>query len=428
MRVLVIGAGGREHALCWLIRERAPATELYCAPGSPGTEECGESVAIDASDIEGLRRFAAERGIDLTVVGPELPLSLGVVDAFRERGLRIFGPSRAAARLESSKVFAKEFMHRHGVPTSDFVVTDDRDIARRAAERFGLPAVLKADGLAAGKGVLIVSSPEELEVALDVFFVDRRFGPAGARVLIEPFVLGEEVSFIGFCDGRRVLPLATSKDYKRIGDDDAGPNTGGMGAHSPAGIVSREQVSEIMSEVMERTVAGMAADGTPFSGVLYAGLMMSPEGPQVLEFNVRLGDPEAQALLLRLEEDPVDLFAAGADGDFGRSELAFSSGASACLVLANQGYPAKAASGDAIEGIEAARACEGVAVFHAGTDRRDGQVIATGGRVLNVCADGDDLDQALARAYDGAARIHWPAKTMRSDIGRRVLGMGAGLS
>lgn len=428
MRVLVIGNGGREHALCWLIRERAPATELYCAPGSPGIGECSERVTIDVADVDRLVRFAADREIGLTVVGPELPLSLGIVDAFRERGLRIFGPCRASARLESSKVFAKEFMRRHGVPTSDFVVADDRDSARRAAERFGLPAVLKADGLAAGKGVLIVSSPQELEAALDVFFVDRRFGAAGARVLVEPFVRGEEVSFIGFCDGRRVLPLATSKDYKRVGDDDAGPNTGGMGAHSPAGIVTEEQIDEIMTDVMERTVAGMAEDGTPFAGVLYAGLMMSPDGPRVLEFNVRLGDPEAQALLLRLEEDPVDLFASGADGDFGRSRLAFRSGASACLVLANRGYPGNAASGDEIVGIDVAQAKEGVVVFHAGTGRRDGQIVATGGRVLNVCAVGDDLGQALARAYDGAARIHWRSKAMRSDIGRRVLGMGAVLS
>ncbi len=428
MRVLVVGSGGREHAICWLIRERAPATELYCAPGSPGIEECGESVAIEVSDIECLGRFAAERGIDLTVVGPELPLALGIVDAFRERGLRIFGPSRAAARLESSKVFAKEFMQRHGVPTSDFVVADDRDGVRRAARRFGLPAVLKADGLAAGKGVLIVSSPEEMETALDVFFVDRRFGAAGARVLVEPFVTGEEVSFIGLCDGRRVLPLATSKDYKRVGADDVGPNTGGMGAHSPSGIVTGEQVDEIMTDVMERTVAGMAADGTPFTGVLYAGLMMSPDGPCVLEFNVRLGDPEAQALLLRLEEEPVDLLAAGADGDFGRSGLAFRSGAAACLVLANEGYPGKAASGDVIEGIDAARAGAGVVVFHAGAERRNGRIIAAGGRVLNVCAVGDDLGQALGRAYEAAAHVHWPAKAMRPDIGRRVLAMERVLS
>lgn len=383
-------------------------------------------MALDVTDVDGLARFAADHGIDLTVVGPEVPLSLGVVDAFRERGLPIFGPTRAAARLESSKVFAKEFMRRHGVPTCDFDVTADRESARRAAERFGLPAVLKADGLAAGKGVLIVSTPAELETALDEFFVERRFGDAGARILIEPFVPGEEVSFIGFCDGRQVLPLATSKDYKRIGDGDSGPNTGGMGAHSPAGVVSDGEVSRIMREVMERTVAGMAADGTPFSGVLYAGLMMSPDGPQVLEFNVRLGDPEAQALLLRLEEDPVDLFLAGAAGDFGRSELAFRAGASACLVLANRGYPGKAASGDPIEGIEDARACEGVVVFHAGTGRNGDAVIATGGRVLNVCAVGDDLGQALERAYGAAARIHWASKAMRSDIGRRVLDGGAG--
>ena len=383
-------------------------------------------MALDVTDVDGLARFAAERGIDLTVVGPEVPLSLGVVDAFRERGLPIFGPTRAAARLESSKVFAKEFMRRHGVPTCDFVVTNHRDNARRAAKRFGLPAVLKADGLAAGKGVLIVSTPSDLEAALDEFFVERRFGDAGARILIEPFVAGEEVSFIGFCDGRRVLPLATSKDYKRIGDGDSGPNTGGMGAHSPAGIVSDGDALRIMKDVMERTVAGMAADGTPFSGVLYAGLMMSPDGPQVLEFNVRLGDPEAQALLLRLDEDPVDLFLAGAGGDFGRAELAFRAGASACLVLANRGYPGKAASGDRIEGIEEARAREGVVVFHAGTDRNGDAVIATGGRVLNVCAVGNDLAQALERAYGAADLIRWPSRAMRSDIGRRVLEGGAG--
>ncbi|MCY3930286.1 MAG: phosphoribosylamine--glycine ligase [Acidobacteria bacterium] len=427
LRVLVIGNGGREHALCWLIGERSPETELYCAPGSPGTEECGESVALDVTDIDGLARFAAERRIDLAVVGPEVPLSLGVVDAFRERGLAIFGPTRAAARLESSKVLAKEFMRRHGVPTCDFEVTGDRDAARRAAERFGLPAVLKADGLAAGKGVLIVSTLAELEAALDGFFVERRFGDAGDRILIEPFVPGEEVSFIGFCDGRRVLPLATSKDYKRVGDGDSGPNTGGMGAHSPAGIVSDGEVDRIMREVMEPTVAGMAAEGTPFSGVLYAGLMMSPDGPQVLEFNTRLGDPEAQALLLRLDEDPVDLFLAGAGGDFGRSQLAFRAGASACLVLANRGYPGKASSGDLIEGIEDARACEGVVVFHAGTGRNGGAVTATGGRVLNVCAVGEDLGQALERAYGAAALIRWPSKAMRSDIGRRVLDGGAGV-
>ncbi len=399
---------------------------LYCAPGSPGTEECGESVPLQVTDVDGLARFAAEAGIDLTVVGPELPLSLGVVDVFRERGLAIFGPTRAAARLESSKVFAKEFMRRHGVPTCDFRVADDRGAARRAVERFGLPAVLKADGLAAGKGVLIVAAASDLDAALDEFFVERRFGAAGARVLIEPFVPGEEVSFIGFCDGRRVLPLATSRDYKRIGDGDSGPNTGGMGAHSPSGIVSEADLDRIMHEVMERTVAGMAADGTPFSGVLYAGLMMSPDGPRVLEFNVRLGDPEAQALLLRLDEDPVALFRAGAAGDFGRSALAFRAGASACIVLANRGYPGEAAAGDPIEGIEDARAREGVVVFHAGTDRRDGAVIAAGGRVLNVCAAGDDLPQALERAYGAAARIRWPARTMRSDIGRRVLEAASG--
>ncbi len=407
------------------MRERSPNTRIFCAPGSPGTEQCAESVPVDAADVDGLAAFAEEREIDLTVVGPELPLSLGVVDVFRDRGLAIFGPTREAAQLESSKVYAKEFMRRHGVPTCDFEVATDREASRRAAERFGLPAVLKADGLAAGKGVLIVSSAAELDAALDEFFVEQRFGAAGARILVEPFVPGEEVSFIGFCDGRRVLPLATSKDYKRIGDGDSGPNTGGMGAHSPAGFVSDADLRRIMAEVMERTVEGMAADGVPFSGVLYAGLMMSPAGPQVLEFNVRLGDPEAQALLLRLEDDPVDLFLSGAAGDFGRSELGFRAGASACLVLANRGYPGKPVAGDEILGIADAEAREGVTVFHAGTARNGDRVIATGGRVLNVCAVGADLAEALDRACAAADCVRWPSKRMRTDIGRRMVAAGA---
>ncbi len=383
---------------------------------------------VDVTDTSGLARFAEERRVDLTIVGPELPLSLGIVDVFRDRGLPIFGPTRRAAELESSKIFAKEFMRRHDVPTSAFEIVADRDAARRASERFGLPTVLKADGLAAGKGVFIAEDAMELEAGLDIFFTERRFGAAGERVLVEPFVVGEEVSFIGLSDGRRVLPLATSKDYKRILDGDAGPNTGGMGAHSPAGIVSADEVAVIMSDVMERTVAGMAAEDAPFVGVLYAGLMMSPDGPQVLEFNVRLGDPEAQALLLRLDEDPAALFAAGAAGDFGREQLAFHDGASACLVLANRGYPGAVAAGDVIQGIETARSVAGAVVFHAGTARRNGEVVAAGGRVLNVCAAGADLAEALDRAYRAADRIHWPAKTMRSDIGRRVLEVQAGSS
>jgi phosphoribosylamine--glycine ligase len=361
------------------------------------------------------------------VVGPELPLTLGLADELARRDLPVFGPSREAARLEGSKVFAKELMARHDIPTADFEVVHDVAEARKAAKAFGLPVVLKADGLASGKGVIIPETQEELDEALAVFFEERRFGASADRLVVERFLEGEEVSFIGLSDGRRILPLATSKGYKRIGDGDTGPNTGGMGAHSPAGLVSRDLAEEIMKSVMIPTVRGMAAENRTFRGVLYAGLVLTDDGPKVLEFNVRLGDPEAQALLLRIEGDLLPVLAAGAEGDFGDHRVRFSSDAAACIVLASSGYPGKPVKGEAIHGIEAARSHEGVEVFHAGTrlDGEDGKtLVASGGRVLSVCARAPRLVEALRRAYAASAEIGWPSKVLRQDIGRRVLEAG----
>ncbi len=421
MRVLVVGGGGREHALCHALRRGAGELELFCAPGNPGIGELAANVPIAIDEVQRLADFATELAIDLTVVGPELPLSLGVVDEFEERGLLIFGPRQAAARLESSKAFAKEFMRRHDIPTADADLVYDRYQAEAAVERLGLPLVLKADGLAGGKGVLLARDRAELDLALRVFFDDRRFAQAATQVVVEDFLDGEEVSFMALSDGRRVLPLATSKDYKRLLDGDLGPNTGGMGAHSPAGVMRSEDIARVLTEVMHRAVVGMADEGNPFRGVLYAGIMLTADGPKVLEFNALFGDPECQALLLRFDGDLGSLLRAGARGDFGVDRLHFRREAAACVVLASRGYPDKPARGEAITGIEAARRHEGVSVYHAGTRMEAGRLLADGGRVLNVCATGADLREALRRSYAAAAEIEWPAKTLRYDVGRKVI-------
>ena len=421
MKLLVIGSGGREHALCWKLRQSPLLTELYCAPGNPGIGEIADLVPTAPEEIHALADFAADLSIDLTVVGPELTLTLGLVDEFVRRSLPVFGPNRAAAELEGSKVFAKGFMQRHGIPTAPSRVVHDADSAAKAVHQLGLPAVLKADGLAAGKGVLIVRDEEELRQAVETFFEERRFGAAGERVLVEPFLEGEEVSFLALSDGERLIPFATSKDYKRIGDGDSGPNTGGMGAHSPSLLLSAEQCAEVMERVMRPTVAGMAAEGRRFVGVLYAGLMITADGPQVLEFNVRFGDPEAQALLLRVEGDLLPVLAAGAAGDFGGHRLRFRKAAAACIVLASAGYPARPAKGEEITGLERAGALPGVEIFHAGTREEGEKILTAGGRVLDVCASAPQLADALKRAYLAAAEIEWPSKVMRLDVGRRVL-------
>jgi phosphoribosylamine--glycine ligase len=422
MKVLVVGSGGREHALCWHLREHSPGVEVFCAPGNGGIAAVAEPVSIAVDEVQALADFAEEVEIGLTVVGPELPLALGLVDELQSRGLRAFGPTRAAAQLESSKVFAKEFMRRWRIPTPDFAVAHDAAEARAAAERFGLPVVLKADGLASGKGVLLVHDEQQLEAAVRQLFGERRFGAAADRVVVETLLTGEEVSFICLTDGERVLPMATSKDYKRIGENDTGENTGGMGAHSPSGVVDARVAATVVEHVLQTAVSGMAEEGIPFVGFLYAGIMLTDYGPKVLEFNVRLGDPEAQALLLRLTTDLVPAMMSAVRGGFEVRRLDFRQEAAACLVLAAEGYPGRPVKGARIEGIARAEQQPGARVFHSATARTGGGYVVAGGRVLNVCATGADLHQALQRAYSAAAEVSWPGYQMRPDIGRRVLG------
>jgi phosphoribosylamine--glycine ligase len=422
MKVLVVGAGAREHALCWKLRQSPLLKDLYCAPGNPGISRLADLVPVAPEEIHRLADFASDLRLDLTIVGPELPLTLGIADEFGRRGLPIFAPSQRAAEIEGSKVFAKQFMERHGIPTAPFSVVHDAAEARAACSRFGFPVVIKADGLAAGKGVLIVEGEEDLEAAVVTLFEERRFGASSDRAVVEQFIPGEEVSFMALSDGERLLPLAIAKDYKRIGDGDTGPNTGGMGSHSPGGLPSGEAAAEIVETVMRTTIAGLAEEGRPFVGVLYAGMMLTADGPKVLEFNARLGDPEAQALLLRLEDDLLPILAAAAAGDFDQvRRLRFRKEAAACIVLASRGYPGRPATGEVISGLE--RAAElGAEVFHASTQRGPrGELLTAGGRVLSVCALGPDLVGALKRAYAAVAEIHWPARIFRRDIGRRVL-------
>jgi len=428
MRVLVVGGGGREHALCWKLSESPKLSRLYCAPGNPGIGEIAERVPIAVEQISRLADFAAEQRIDLTVVGPEVPLALGLADELAARGLAVFGPSRLAAELEGSKVFAKLFMARHGIPTARFALAHSPDEARAAQATFGFPVVVKADGLAAGKGVFLPGDSEEFDQALAAIFGERRFGEAGDRVVIEEYLPGEEVSFMGLSDGKRVLPLATAKDYKRIGDGDTGPNTGGMGCHSPSGILSAEQAAEVVERVLKPTVAGMAAEGRRFVGVVYAGLMITQEGPQVLEFNARFGDPEAQVLMMRLQDDLLAVLTAGASGRFEQERLMFRPEAAAAIVLASPGYPDRPTTGEPIRALDRAEALPGVRIFHAGTATREAEdsgdgptLVSAGGRVLNVCALGADLSEALDRAYAAVPAIDWPGKAFRRDIGRRVL-------
>jgi phosphoribosylamine--glycine ligase len=426
MKVLVVGGGGREHALCWKLAQSPLLSKLYCAPGNPGIDSVAEAVDLGAEDVDGLTDFVVSRGVDLTVVGPEVPLTLGLADALVERGRAVFGPSREAARLEGSKVFAKEFMRRHGIATAEFEVVDSLTAARRAVATFGLPVVLKADGLAAGKGVLIPGDEAELEAALGALFVDRRFGASADRVIVEECLTGEEVSLIALSDGRRLQSFLTTKDYKRIGEGDVGPNTGGMGAHCPSGVLPEEDAARLAGDVLQPVVDGMAAEGHPFVGVLYGGLMLTDGGPKVLEYNVRFGDPECQPLMLRLSGDLLPVLRAAAAGNFGGERLEFNAGAAACVVLASSGYPGPPATGDAITGLEGLADPSTSVLFHAGTSRRaDGAVVASGGRVINACARGGDLGEALERAYALAATVDWPAKTLRRDIGRRILETGS---
>ncbi len=425
MRVLVVGSGAREHAIVHAIRRSQGVAAVFAAPGNPGIGEAADLLALAADDLPSLAEAAADLRIDLTIVGPELPLALGIADEFERRGLRLFGPTRAAAELEASKVFAKEFCGRHGIPTAQSETVTSLDEARRATSRFGLPLVLKADGLAAGKGVFIVTSTDQLDEVLDGFFVARRFGEAGQKVLVEELLTGDELSYMVLSDGTRLVPLATSHDYKRALDGDRGGNTGGMGSHSPS-VLAPGTTRRILEDIVRPTVAGMASEGRTYRGVLYVGLMLTENGPRVLEFNCRLGDPEAQSILLRLDDDLAGVMRAAADEQLAVSALAWRREAAATVVLSAAGYPGSPRRGDVITGVEEAMALPGVTVYHAGT-RRDGDLLVTaGGRVLSVCGRGSDLREAVATAYRGVDKIRFEGRHYRTDIGADSLAKLAG--
>ena len=422
MKVLVVGGGGREHALVWKLGQSAHVTKMYCAPGNAGIAQHAESVDLAADDLGGLAAFAETERIDLTVVGPELPLSLGIVDLFEARGLRVFGPNRAAARLEASKAFTKALLHEHGVPTADFGVFDDADEAARYLDRIDAPVVVKADGLAAGKGVLICTSRGEARDAAATIMRDRRFGEAGTRVVIEEFLEGEEASFLAFTDGRYILPLASTQDYKPVFDGDRGPNTGGMGAYSPTPVVTPELAERIVDDVLTPVVRGLNARNVIYKGVLYAGLMIHAGRAKVLEFNVRFGDPECQPLMLRLRSDLFEVMNAVIDGRLDRIRLDWDARPAVCVVLASGGYPGRYEKHLPIAGLDELADWPDGVVFHAGTQRRGDQVVTNGGRVLGVTARGVDISGAVSAAYAAAARISWPGVHYRKDVGQRALG------
>jgi len=426
MRCLVVGGGGREHALAWKLRQSARVDRLWCAPGNAGIAEVADCVPIAVDDVAGLLRFAKEERIDLTVVGPELPLTLGLVDRFTAAGLRAFGPTAAAARLEGSKAFTKELLRQQRVPTAFFGVFSDPDEAAAWVKEVGAPLVVKADGLAGGKGVFICATAAEALEAIDQVMRRRLFGDAGARVVVEEFLEGEEVSFMAITDGTTVLPLATSQDHKRVHDGDQGPNTGGMGAYSPAAIATPALEAQVMRDVIEPVVRGLAKHGIVYTGILYAGLMVHDGRAKVLEFNVRFGDPEAQALLLRLRTDLVDLVERTCDGRLAGTAIEWDPRAAVCVVLAAAGYPGQVERGAPITGLDALADWRDGVVFHAGTKRVDGRLVTDGGRVLGVTALGDTIAGAVRQAYGAVARIRFPGMHHRRDIGHRALAREVG--
>jgi phosphoribosylamine--glycine ligase len=420
MKLLVVGGGGREHALAWKLAASPRVTRVYVAPGNGGTARDRRLTNVPITAIDELADFAAREGIAFTVVGPEAPLAAGIVDVFRARGLRIFGPTREAARLESSKDFAKSFMKRHGIPTAEYRTFTDAFAARRYVEERGAPIVVKADGLAAGKGVVVAQTVEEAKAAIDAMLLGQKLGASGARVVIEDFLAGEEASFIVISDGRHVLALATSQDHKRLRDGDEGPNTGGMGAYSPAPVVTPEVHARVMREVVMPTIRGMAEDGLPYTGFLYAGLMIDGDGaPRVLEFNCRLGDPETQPILMRLKTDLAELLEHAIDGRIDRIDAEWDRRAALGVVIAAAGYPDEPRRGDPILALPADG--EDCVTFHAGTALADGRLVTAGGRVLCVTALGDTLRLAHARAYDAVAQVRFDGMQYRSDIGHRAL-------
>ncbi len=423
MKLLIVGSGGREHALAWKLKQSTEVSEILCAPGNAGTAQVGRNEAVAAEDVGGLLALARRERPGLVVVGPEAPLALGLADGLEAEGFCVFGPKKAAARIESSKAFAKELMREAGIPTAAFGVFGDPEEAKGFVRARGGAFAVKADGLAAGKGVLLCPDPSSAEAAIGEIMERRAFGKAGARCVVEELLEGEEASFLAFVDGERALPLPAAQDHKAVGEGDTGPNTGGMGAYSPAPVMTGALERRALAEVILPAVRTLAARGTPYRGVLYAGLMVKGGDLRVLEFNCRFGDPECQPLLMRMEGDLLPVLLACAKGSLEGAELAFSEEAALCVVMAAQGYPGGYRKGDPIEGLEAAAAAPGVEIFHAGTKREgDGRVVTSGGRVLGVTARGRDIRQAIERAYAAAGRIAWPGAFYRRDIGAKALG------
>ncbi|NPA94782.1 MAG: phosphoribosylamine--glycine ligase [Thermodesulfobacteria bacterium] len=420
--ILVVGSGGREHALCWKFAQSPRVEKVYCAPGNAGIAQDATCVDISASDLKGLLDFAKENSIDITIVGPEAPLADGIVDLFESEGLVCFGPTKDAAQIEASKVFTKDLLQKYKIPTGKYKVFEDPEEAKEFVRKeTGVPVVIKADGLAAGKGVILCFDLQEAFDAIDEVLVKKAFGDAGNRLIVEEFLYGEEASFMAITDGKDVLPLATSQDHKAVFDNDKGPNTGGMGAYSPAPVVNKKLFKRIMKDIMIPTVEAMEAEGHPYKGVLYGGLIIKDGKAKVLEFNCRFGDPEAQPILMRLKTDLLDVVEAAIEGRLKDLELEWDDRAAVCVVLASGGYPGKYEKGKVIHGLEEVEKMKDVMVFHAGTALKDGKFVTAGGRVLGVTALGDTIKEAIDRAYEAVSKISWEGMHYRKDIGQKAL-------
>jgi phosphoribosylamine--glycine ligase len=421
MKVLVIGGGGREHALVWKIAQSPRVSKIYCAPGNGGIAEQATIVPIKANDLEGLLSFALKEGIDLTVVGPEEPLTKGIVDLFESKSLMIFGASRKAAEIEGSKAFAKEMMKKYRIPTASYEIFEDQKEAIRYLRKQKAPMVVKADGLAAGKGVLICKTVEEAVRSVEKIMVEKIFGEAGRRVVIEEYLVGEEASYIAFTDGKAILPLASSQDHKAIFDGDEGPNTGGMGAYSPAPVVTDQVHERIIEKILRPIIQGLGEEGRPYKGVLYAGLMISDGHPRALEFNARFGDPETQPVLMRMKGDIVPILEACMKGNLSQYRIEWSPQAAVCVVMASKGYPGDYEKGRPIKGLEEVKEIKDVFVFHAGTASKDGRTVTNGGRVLGVTGLGEDIPRAIEKTYQAVKKISWEGVHYRKDIGQKAL-------
>lgn len=421
MKILVIGSGGREHTLVWKLAQSPRVSKIYCAPGNAGTGQIAENINIASEDVMGLREFALHNQIDLTVVGPEGPLVLGIVDEFQSHGLKIFGPDKKASILEGSKVFSKKLMQKYNIPTADFLSFTDEAEAKKFIKKVGAPVVVKADGLAAGKGVIVCQTEAEAERAVDRILREKEFGEAGSEVIVEECLVGEEASILCFTDGKTIIPMASAQDHKRVNDNDEGSNTGGMGAYSPAPIVTAELIEKVTREILKPTISGMEAEGHPYKGILYVGLMLTKDGPKVLEYNCRFGDPETQCIIPRMKTDLIDVMLKVLSSELSAVSLEWDPRPAVCIVAAAGGYPGSYQKGIEINGLEKARQVDDVIIFHAGTKEKDGKIVTSGGRVLGVVGIGETIRHAIDRAYLAIKLIDFKDMHYRKDIGRKAL-------